>query len=210
MPDGMARYGDWINGVRAPEDFDRALLVESPVVHPAATFRRDVVVAMGGYRDGDFPEDYDLWLRLHAAGHRFRKVPRVLVQMRDRPTRLTRTDARYRAAGFRRVKQDWLAATALATPRRVLVLGGGREAKRWVPWLQAGGHEVVALLDVSPRRIGGRVRGVPVRGMQALASIEAEVGLGAATSAGARQRIRTAITRDRPGWVEGRHWWALG
>ncbi len=64
----MRIYGEWVNQVLLPTDFDRELLVESPIVHPGATLRRSAVERIGGYRDGDFPEDYDLWLRLHAAG----------------------------------------------------------------------------------------------------------------------------------------------
>jgi hypothetical protein len=36
--------------------------------------RREVMLA-NPYRHGDFPEDYDLWLRLLAQGLRFGSVP---------------------------------------------------------------------------------------------------------------------------------------
>ena len=40
--------------------------------------RRSELVALGGYRERGWPEDYDLWLRYHRAGKLFAKVPEVL------------------------------------------------------------------------------------------------------------------------------------
>ncbi len=46
-----------------------ALAERSPLLHPAAMFRRDAALALGGYRPALVPaEDYDLWLRLAAHG----------------------------------------------------------------------------------------------------------------------------------------------
>ncbi len=61
LPEGMRRYVAWVNGL---EDLHREILVESPLVHPGTLLRAAAVEDVGGYRDGDFPEDYDLWLRL--------------------------------------------------------------------------------------------------------------------------------------------------
>ena len=54
VPEGMARYVDWVNGLEA---LHRELLVESPIFHPAALMRAAAVEAVGGYRDGDLPEE---------------------------------------------------------------------------------------------------------------------------------------------------------
>ena len=65
VPEGMLTYVAWVNGLSALEP---QLLVESPLFHPAVTFRASAVAAVGGYRPGDLPEDYDLWLRLPGRG----------------------------------------------------------------------------------------------------------------------------------------------
>ena len=101
MPAGMQRYADWVNSLNTGADIDRELLVESPLVHPAATMRVEAVRAIGGYRSGPFPEDYDLWLRLRRAGWRLARVPEVLVHMSDHNGRLTRTTQGTRGAPFR-------------------------------------------------------------------------------------------------------------
>ncbi len=56
VPEGMKRYVQWVN---QQSDLHRVLLVESPLFHPAVMLRAIAVDAVGGYRDGDFPEDYE-------------------------------------------------------------------------------------------------------------------------------------------------------
>lgn len=193
---GMRAYEAWINGVLSPDDFDRELLVESPVVHPAATFVREAVLAAGGYRAGPFPEDYDLWVRLHLRGARFAKVPEVLVWMRDRPGRLTRTNPSYGAEAFRRVRQLWLSAR-LPPGARVAVWGAGRAGKPWLRWLQEQGYRVPFAIDIAPRRVGSTRQGVPVLAPEALPGRRGEVDLllVAVGARGARDQIRAALTR---------------
>jgi len=208
--EGMRRYGEWVNRIVDPEDFDRELLVECPIVHPAVTFRRDAILRAGGYRAGDFPEDYELWLRLHAQGHRFRKVPEVLCYQRDRPERLTRTHPSYGRAAFRKARQLWLARTVLAAPRRVVLWGGGKEGRPWLAWLRQRGHRVVAVVDVDPRKLGRLRHGeVPVVPPVALAELDVEILLVAVAARGARKIIRNRLGEVRPDWREGKDWWAV-
>jgi glycosyltransferase involved in cell wall biosynthesis len=92
---GYALHVDWLNSLMTPEQIALNRFVESPLAHPSVMFRRELVARHGGYRDGDFPEDYELWLRWLDAGVRMAKVPRVLLTWHDPPWRLSRTDARY-------------------------------------------------------------------------------------------------------------------
>ncbi len=54
----------------------------NPINHMTAVFRRERVEAVGGYRHDPLLEDYDLWLRMLAAGEKFCNLPQVLVRMR--------------------------------------------------------------------------------------------------------------------------------
>ncbi len=209
VPAGMSHYATWVNSLHDPADFDRELLIDSPIIHPAATYRRDVVQNIGGYRDLEHPEDYDLWLRLHAAGYRFRKVPEVLHRMRDRPERLTRTDPRYSQEAMRSARQMWLSNTILSSPKRVIVWGAGKEGKHWIRWLSACGHHIPAVVDVAERRIGGTRAGSPVIKPEDLPSVTADLCLVAVGARGARSEIRADLARLRPDWREGEQWWAL-
>ncbi len=57
---GFRAYQRWLDGIEHDGDFEREFLVENPVVHPASTARLGLLRRVGGYRDGPFPEDYDL------------------------------------------------------------------------------------------------------------------------------------------------------
>lgn len=46
----------------------RFLMWDNPLVHSAVAFRRPAYEATGGYSQGEFPEDYDLWVRLLQVG----------------------------------------------------------------------------------------------------------------------------------------------
>jgi glycosyltransferase involved in cell wall biosynthesis len=65
-PDGQAvRPRTQFVGGRLNE----GLLHFNPIVHTSAMFRRDVVMAIGGYDESlPYAADYDLWLRLDCAG----------------------------------------------------------------------------------------------------------------------------------------------
>jgi hypothetical protein len=62
----------------------------SPLFHPAAMMRRDLVTALGGYRAVlELAEDYDLWLRLLDAGHELDNVPALVLDYRVHPSNLS-------------------------------------------------------------------------------------------------------------------------
>lgn len=203
VPEGMRLYLDWINGLCAEgaPALHRELLVESPLLHPATTLRADALAAVGGWRELDGPEDYDLWLRLVDAGGRLGAVDREVVLLRDHPARLTRSDARYRPSAFLPLKKAFLAPRL---GRRVALWGGGRAGRPWTPWLLGRGHEVVAVYDL---RDGGIRHGVPVYARERVAAQAFDSLVVAVGARGARAEIRGLLTQWRPELVEGRELW---
>lgn len=163
---GRLEYAAWLNALRAHEEIERDLFIECPIAHPAFMARRDAFEAVGGYRDFDGPEDYDLVLRLWRAGWRLANLPEVLIRWRERPDRLSRVDARYAPEAFRRLKREALRATLLPPGRPFRQWGAGAVGKRWLrEW---GGDGPRAVVDVDPRKIGSRIHGVPVIAPDAL------------------------------------------
>lgn len=203
---GMAVHVAWVNGLHEPAALRRNLLVESPLVHPAVLMRAAALAAVGGYRNFDGPEDYELWLRLTAAGYDLANVARPVVALRDRPARLTRTDPRYSRTAFLHCKLDWFATQLRPGLRRVAVWGGGRSGRPWVRALLAQGLVVAAVLDLKP---GGQRQGAPVLPLSALPDLDVDLLVVAVGARGARDEIRATIARVRPEWVEGRDWWAV-
>jgi len=191
---GWRQYEDWLNRRRTSNEIVRDLFVESPLAHPSALIRRAAFDAVGGYRDFDGPEDYDLWLRLVGAGWPLAKVPAVLLAWRDHPGRLTRTDPRYRPEAFVRLKAHHLARGPLrGCPRPVWIWGAGRYGRHLARALEAEGNQPAAFVDIDPVKIGRTRRGRPVLGPAALAGAPDPLVLVAVPVVGARALIRRRL-----------------
>ena len=162
---GYARYVDWINSLLSHDDMALARFRESPLAHPSVMFRRELVGQHGGYREGPFPEDYELWLRWFEAGVRFAKLPDTLLTWNDPPGRLSRVHPNYAPENFYAIKADYLARwLARHNPHHpdILVVGAGRVTRRRVEKLIEKGIRVKAWADLDPGKIGRVHHGAPV------------------------------------------------
>jgi glycosyltransferase involved in cell wall biosynthesis len=193
---GMARYAAWLNGLVTPELVTRDLLVEAPLVHPASAIRREALEEAGGWRDGDFPEDYDLWLRLSAAGRRLSNLPEVLLDWRESPSRLTRTDGRYALSRHVALKAAWLAAGPLFDRREVAIWGAGETGRGFARALASLGVSPVLFLEVDPKKIGRSLLGAPVVSYEEAARARGLPLLVAVGAPGARDLIRAELGRQ--------------
>ncbi|MCI0435160.1 MAG: glycosyltransferase [Gemmatimonadetes bacterium] len=190
---GARRYEKWINALIEPDEIARDLFVECPIPHPTLMIRGDVLDAVGGWIDTRGPEDYDLVLRLFVAGHRLAKVPRVLLQWREGPDRLSRTDPRYDPDAFRRCKIVWLERTLLRQRDGVVVWGAGPVGKHFGRELLARGIRLRAFVDVDPRKIGQVIHGVPVIAATGIQRFPDAFTVAAVSGAGPRAEIRGAL-----------------
>jgi glycosyltransferase involved in cell wall biosynthesis len=202
--DGMRRYAAWVNGLDTPALVERDLFVEAPLVHPAAALRREALEAVGGWRDGDFPEDYDLWLRLHAAGGRLANVPATVIDWRESAGRLTRTDRRYALDRHVALKCRALAAGALAGRAEVALWGAGQTGRAFADALLRVGIRVVTFVEVDRRKIGRTIRGAPVISFEEVTRVRGLPLLVAVGAPGARGLIRDEL--DRRGFEELREY----
>lgn len=161
---GLNEYVRWQNACVEEADIRADIYVESPFAHPSVCLRRAAIVAAGGYREGEFPEDYELWLRLAQRGARMGKLRRVLLDWRDRPARLSRTDPHYAREAFDRLRARYLAQDPriVTAASRFAIWGAGRRTRRRCRWLLAHGLAPLAWIDIDPRKIGNRLAGVPV------------------------------------------------
>ena len=207
---GLALYLEWLNGLTTPEAIAREIYVESPLVHPSVMMRRAWCRRVGDYQEHGWPEDYDLWLRMHAAGGRFAKVPRVLFGWREHPGRLTHASPRYAIQSFLQAKVHYLLAGPLAGRGSILIWGAGIVGKRLSKLLLAQGAPIAAFIDIDPAKIGRTRRGLPVVAPQACLDLWRKspdpILLAAVGARGARAVVREQI--NALGLVEGRDWWA--
>ncbi len=191
--DGARRYSSWINGVVARDEIEAGMFVECPLAHPTFFMRAAAVESVGGYVDRAWPEDYDLVLRLWAAGHALGKVRDVLLRWREGPERLSRIDDRYTAAAFLECKVHYLRATLLKESRGAVIWGAGPVGKAMARALQSHGTEVAAFVELDPRKIGQEIHGAPVLDTASGLAIEGPLHLAAVGQAGARERLATLL-----------------
>ncbi len=165
---GMTRYLHWQNNCISCDDIAQEVFVEAPITQPSVTLRRQSLRAAGGYRDGDFPEDYELWLRMLARGQRIAKIPRVLLDWRQRANSYSKTDSRYSREAFDRLRAVYLAmdprikALSRQNARPFAVWGAGRKTRRRVERLTARGITPTFWIDVAPRKLGRCIQGIKV------------------------------------------------
>lgn len=201
---GFAVYVDWLNTLRSPMEIALNRFVESPVAHPSVIFRRELIDHYGNYLTGEFPEDYELWLRWLRAGVRMCKVPDTVLTWYDGPTRLTRSDGRYSQQAIYELKarylSDWLAQNNPHHPQ-IVVWGAGRETRKRAERLSDHEIDIVAYIDIDPRKIGQVIRGRPVWSEKDLPSPGHIFVVPYVGSRGARADIRCRL--ESRGYREG-------
>ena len=140
-----------------PEDMGWHLLLTNPVCHPTMLATREVIDRVGGYRSVP-AEDYDLWLRVAAAGGRIRRLAAWGLLYRIHPGQVTGNKA-WRADSWKSPEQAQafadlsMSLTGEALPRLVSIVSlpreeAERELDRFVQVYTQG----VASRPAKPRR----------------------------------------------------------
>ena len=197
---GYRQYVDWTNTLLTPEAIRLARFIESPFAHPSVCFRRVWAETLGDYREGSFPEDYEMWLRWLEGGVRMAKLPEVLLDWYDSGGRLSRTDPRYDPEKIYRIKGDylcrWLRRTC-SPETGIWLWGSGRITRRRFRALESLGEQFRGYVDIDQAKVGGRaadrcvihVDAIPVPGKAFFV-----LGVG---NRGARRRIEDSLRERR-------------
>ena len=154
-------YEALINLTLSYEDIKRAALIDLPVPHPTWMIRRNLFEKVGMYRNGPFPEDYDLFLRSLLKGIKVAKLDEIILWWQDKPERTSRTDRRYSVSGHVMVKAMYIKEAT--TDKRIVVMGAGRTAKELIKGLRSVGMDVGLILDVNKKRFNSTLKGVPIQ-----------------------------------------------
>jgi glycosyltransferase involved in cell wall biosynthesis len=161
LREGMRAYERWLNALDTPRRVREDAFIECPIAHPTLMIRRDLLVAHG-YRNCGWAEDYDLILRLLAAGHELGVVAKRLVAWRDGPDRLSRNSEDYAVERFTACKAAHLAAGFLATSDDYVLWGYGGTGRSLQRALRAHGKRPATIIELHPGRIGNTIAGAPV------------------------------------------------
>jgi glycosyltransferase involved in cell wall biosynthesis len=175
---GNRQYATWLNSMANDQDIRASCYIECPLPHPTLMAHREIWQRLGGYREFDGPEDYDLILRAMLLGIKMGKPAGVLLDWREHSGRLTHNDQRYRREAFTRCRA-WAATQpqsglGLADGRGVWLCGSGRNARHWYDALTHYGAIVHGFVDIHRYGPHRSKRGKPVIGYQQLAEVRGD------------------------------------
>ncbi len=152
---GYQVYIEWMNKLVTCEDISRNRFIESPIAHPSVMFRKRAIDKYGPYREGEFPEDYELWLRWLENGAKMAKIDKLVLHWNDTPSRLSRNESRYSQEAFYKMKMiyldRWLRKHNPFSPK-IVIWGAGRYARKRARYLLEKGHEVMTYIDIDPKK----------------------------------------------------------
>ncbi|MCF8380962.1 MAG: glycosyltransferase [Bacteroidales bacterium] len=152
---GFARYVDWVNSIQSYHEILNRQFIESPIVNPSTMWRKEIGVKHGMYQSGDFPEDYEMWLRWLSEGVRIKKLDEIVLDWYDSDNRLTRTNAIYSDSAFYKIKTSylakWLEKNNPFHPE-IVVWGASRISRRRASLLEKYGVEVKFYIDIKRSR----------------------------------------------------------
>jgi len=152
---GFYHYIQWNNQLLNHDQIFLNRFVESPLIHPTVMCRTSLLKKYGGYREGPFPEDYELWLRMLHNGIRFHKINEYLLDWYDYSNRLSRTDERYQPDAFFRLKADYLSKWLLIHYEKIppiLIWGTGKSVYTKSKWLAEHRIQINGYVEVTRKK----------------------------------------------------------
>jgi glycosyltransferase involved in cell wall biosynthesis len=152
---GFQRFVEWSNSVISYEEIYNRRFIEAPIVNPTAMWRRETMELFGLYLSGDFPEDYEMWLRWLDQGVQIAKVPEVVLDWHDSEGRLTRTHPIYSDRAFYEIKSKYLAKwLSEHNPYHpyVAIWGASRISRRRARILEQQGVRINTYIDTKRTR----------------------------------------------------------
>ena len=131
--EGRREYFNWQNGILSQDQLRSNRYVECPFQHPTLALSVRSLRKVEGYRHGDFPEDYDLFLRILENGLTIEKLSDTLLHYRCSENQLSHTDERYSKKAFHNLRRSWIRSDASLPERwkaRPLVVWGASRTSR--------------------------------------------------------------------------------
>ena len=151
---GYSSYVDQLNSIQSPDEIFRYRFIESPLAHPSVMFRKSAIDRYPLYREGDFPEDYELWLHwLEQYPHGMAKIQEDVLIWHDSEKRLSRNDLAYSEESFMKLRMDYLVRYVKKEhpSKPILIAGVGKKARKKIRIMQSAGLKIHAITDLRPR-----------------------------------------------------------
>ena len=204
---GFSHYVEWSNQILTEKDIDLAQFEESPVVHPSVMYKKDLLATYGGYRDGPFPEDYELWLRFLSKGAKFHKLNDILLEWVDSSGRVSRNQPQYSQEAFQYTKalylKSWLIEKGL-DGKTICAWGAGVIAKKQAKILSQNNIRIKKFYDIDPLKIGKTVDVAPVCNIEEISPRNHEFLLILAGARSIKPKIRSFLNKKK--LIAGEHY----
>ena len=152
--EGFERFVFWCNQQVSYDDIFKRRFIDTTIINPTAMWRKSVEQKIGGYRHGDFPEDYEMWLRWLQAGVKIGKINSEVIQWHDSDGRLTRTDNIYSTEAFFKIKSYYFSLwfkTHKCFPK-LLIWGASRVSRKNLDYLGENGVQIKGFIDTKRSR----------------------------------------------------------
>lgn len=153
--EGFNRYVNWSNSILDYKDILLKQFIEAPIINPTAMWRKEVSREHGSYLEGNFPEDYELWLRWLEKGVKIHKLSEYMIRWYDSENRLTRVNDNYTDYAFFNIKTqylaNWLHHHNPFYPN-VVVWGASKISRNRAKLLEKHGIIVTGYIDISLKR----------------------------------------------------------
>jgi hypothetical protein len=203
--DGRLAYEYWLNQPRSPQQIAQERFLEMPLGHPTLLLRQEVL-RQQAWQDVDWPEDWDLLLRLIDDGHVFGVLPKVLHSWRLDAQSLSQQSSAYTQESFTRCRASFLTAGPLHEHERYHLLGYGRTGKQLRRALEKHHKRCHTIVEVHPARIGQVIDHAPVIALEDLGQLDPTLPLlCSVANSEARVVIRQALRQA--GRCEGTDAW---
>jgi glycosyltransferase involved in cell wall biosynthesis len=204
---GFSHYVKWSNQVLSEKNIDLAQFEESPVVHPSVMYKKDLLATSGGYRDGPFPEDYELWLRCLSEGAKFHKLNDILLEWFDSSVRASRNQPQYSLEAFQYTKalylKSWLIEKGL-NGKSICAWGAGVIAKKQAKLLSQNNIRINKFYDIDPLKIGKSVDMAPVCNIEEISLRNHEFLLILSGARSIKPKIRSFLNKKK--LIAGEHY----
>lgn len=193
--EGRLAYESWLNQERSSQQIAHERYLEMPLGHPTLLLRQEAL-RQQAWQDVDWPEDWDLLLRLCAEGHALGVVPKVLHSWRLNTQSLSQQSPAYTQESFTRCRASYLVSGPLREHGQYHLLGYGRTGKQLRRALEKQRRQCHTIVEVHPARIGQVIDQAPVIALENLAQLDPQLPLlCSVANAESRMVIRQALSQ---------------
>ncbi|MNK02192.1 UDP-Glc:alpha-D-GlcNAc-diphosphoundecaprenol beta-1,3-glucosyltransferase WfgD [compost metagenome] len=126
---GYLAYEHWLNDRIDRQDFYEHIYRECSLASGNWLMRRSDLAECGGFKDLNYPEDYDLLFRWYEAGYKMEGLDLVTHQWRDHDLRTSKTSDHYHQKAFFALKINRFIQLDLDSKQQLMVNGTGQKGR---------------------------------------------------------------------------------